>query len=78
MVKRNAPVWFLGLVIALGWGCSTEVDLNAPYEERTLAFCLLDPAAEEQWVRVNRTWLGEATTSCLPRRPTAASTPPAR
>lgn len=59
MVKRNAPVWFLGLVIALGWGCSTEVDLNAPYEERTLAFCLLDPAAEEQWVRVNRTWLGE-------------------
>lgn len=59
MVKRNAPVWFLGLVIALGWGCSTEVDLNAPHEERTLAFCLLDPAAEEQWVRVNRTWLGE-------------------
>ena len=59
MVKRKAPVWFLFFVIFLGWGCSTEVDLNAPYEERTLAFCLLDPAADEQWVRVNRTWLGE-------------------
>ena len=35
------------------------MDLNAPYEERTLAFCLLDPNADEQWVRVNRTWLGE-------------------
>jgi len=59
MFKVSAHAWFLGLVIALGWGCSTDVDLNAPYEERTLAFCLLDPAAEEQWVRVNRTWLGE-------------------
>ena len=40
-------------------GCTTDVELNAPYEERSLAFCLLDPAATEQWVRVNRTWLGE-------------------
>lgn len=40
-------------------GCSTDVDLNAPYQERTLAFCLLDAGATEQWVRVNRTWLGE-------------------
>lgn len=52
-------VW-VALVLALvNTGCSTEVELNAPYEERTLAFCLLDPGADEQWVRVNRTWLGE-------------------
>ena len=59
MVKRHALTWFSVVLVVLGWGCSTEVDLNAPYEERTLAFCLLDPAADEQWVRVNRTWLGE-------------------
>lgn len=61
-MHRVSVQWTLGvavLAMALGWGCSTDVELNAPYEERSLAFCLLDPAAEEQWVRVNRTWLGE-------------------
>lgn len=52
-------VWTALLAILWGAGCSTDVALNAPYEERSLAFCLLDPGAEEQWVRVNRTWLGE-------------------
>ena len=52
-------VWTALLATVWGAGCSTDVALNAPYEERSLAFCLLDPGAEEQWVRVNRTWLGE-------------------
>ena len=30
-----------------------------PTRSARLVFCLLDPNAEEQWVRVNRTWLGE-------------------
>ena len=62
MMQRVNGTWVLGLAIwvaVVAWGCSTEVELNAPYEERSLAFCLLDPGAEEQWVRVNRTWLGE-------------------
>ena len=55
----HPAIWGMLFLCALNWGCSTDVALNAPYEERTLAFCLLDPAADEQWVRVNRTWLGE-------------------
>ena len=59
MLKDSGAVWFLLVVVLCGLGCTTDVELNAPYEERTLAFSLLDPGAEEQWVRVNRTWLGE-------------------
>jgi hypothetical protein len=59
MFKDSVFVWFLLLVVMCGWGCTTDVELNAPYEERTLAFSLLDAGADEQWVRVNRTWLGE-------------------
>ena len=59
MSKTRFLLWSCLLLLAMSTGCSTDVDLNAPYEERSLAFCLLDPAAEEQWVRVNRTWLGE-------------------
>ena len=59
MSETRFLLWSCLLLLAMSTGCSTDVDLNAPYEERSLAFCLLDPAAEEQWVRVNRTWLGE-------------------
>lgn len=57
--SQSLFVAVLSALAILQTGCSTEVELNAPYEERSLAFCLLDPDAEEQWVRVNRTWLGE-------------------
>ena len=50
------------LAVILVWsaaGCSTEVDLNAPYERATVVFGLLDPVTDAQWIRINRTWLGE-------------------
>ncbi|MGB0511029.1 MAG: hypothetical protein ACPGGB_08900, partial [Flavobacteriales bacterium] len=59
MSTTRLLLWPCLLLVLLSTGCSTDVELNAPYEERTLVFCLLDAGAEEQWVRVNRTWLGE-------------------
>jgi hypothetical protein len=48
------------LTAAIGiWSCSTEVDLNAPYDSKTVVFGLLDPGLDTQWVKINRTWLGE-------------------
>ena len=64
MPKTRFLLWSCLFLVVLSTGCSTDVDLNAPYEERTLAFCLLDPNADEQWV-VNRTgW--EGNNSSLP------------
>jgi len=39
--------------------CSTEVDLNAPYASIPIVFGLLDAEVDTQWVRINRTWLGD-------------------
>jgi hypothetical protein len=47
------------LFVAFIAGCSTDVELNAPYERSTVVFALLDPAEDAQWIRINRTWLGE-------------------
>ena len=41
------------------WGCSTDIELNAPYDRTPVVFGLLDAAQDTQWVRVNRTWLGD-------------------
>ena len=41
------------------WGCSTDIELNAPYDRTPVVFSLLDAAQDTQWVRINRTWLGD-------------------
>jgi len=33
--------------------------LNAPYQRTPVVFSLLDAAQDTQWVRINRTWLGD-------------------
>jgi hypothetical protein len=49
----------LGLGFLFWTGCSTEVELNAPYKSSTVVFGLLDPSADTQWVKINKTFLGK-------------------
>lgn len=39
--------------------CSTEVDLSADYKPTTLVYSLLDPVADTQWVKINKTFVGD-------------------
>ncbi len=39
--------------------CETEVDLLAPYEETPVIYGILDYTADTQFVRINKTFLGE-------------------
>lgn len=47
------------LCAALLVACSTEVELNAPYKSTTVVFGLLDAQADTQWIKINRTFVGE-------------------
>lgn len=47
---------FLGLLIT---GCKTDVELNAPYKSTTVVYALLDPVQDTQWIKINRTFLGD-------------------
>lgn len=52
--------WALAIAWVIGmWGCSTDIELNAPYDRTPVVFSLLDAAQDTQWVRINRTWLGD-------------------
>jgi hypothetical protein len=65
----SAMKWsfFLSIVAAvLLFGCSTEVELNAPYKSTTVIFGLIDPdpnkdgqfnTLDTQWVKINKTYL---------------------
>ena len=50
---------FCCLSMWVGIGCSTDIDLTAPYERTPVVFSLLEAAQDTQWVRINRTWLGD-------------------
>ena len=61
--RETKGMWFVWTAaLALGsavMGCSTEVELNAPYDSIPVVFGLLELEADTQWVKINRTWLGE-------------------
>ena len=62
MLRLRNGGWALGLLAlsAGAWtGCETDVDLTADYQRTPVVFCLLDVAQDTQWVRINRTWLGD-------------------
>jgi hypothetical protein len=55
----NIRVIFGIVLLSLVFGCSTDVDLNAPYESTTVIFGILDAKQSRQYVKINRTYLGD-------------------
>ncbi|MEY4125105.1 MAG: hypothetical protein RL770_1686, partial [Pseudomonadota bacterium] len=47
------------LVVVLFHACTTEVELNAPYKSTTVVFGLLDPKLDTQYIKINKTFLGD-------------------
>ena len=46
--------------ITLFYSCSTDIDLNADYKDITVVYGLLDKNTEHQYIKVNKTFLGNA------------------
>jgi hypothetical protein len=58
-MKRLLPFFFVALAASIFQSCETDVDLNADYKSTTVVFGLLDPRDSIQWIKINRTFLGE-------------------
>jgi hypothetical protein len=59
-IVKSGIVFLLAAIFILGLTrCTTDVDLTAPYVSIPVVFGLLDAEADTQWVRINRTWLGD-------------------
>ncbi len=59
-----AGVTLLCLMIATA-GCSTELDLNAPFVETPVMFGLLDFTKDTQYIRINRAFLKDGESALL-------------
>lgn len=58
MRLRNGIVLGLGLVAGL-FGCSTDLEVNAPYKETPIIYGLLNRTDRIHWVRINKAFLGD-------------------
>jgi hypothetical protein len=57
---KNILVFVLGVVLLLGsYSCSTDLDINAPYEEITVVYGLLNLSDSIQYIKVNKAYLSE-------------------
>jgi hypothetical protein len=54
-MRRTLPLFAVGLLTA----CSTELDINAPYQEHTVVYGLLNMRDSLHWIKVNKAFLGE-------------------
>jgi len=60
LIVKRGTIFLLAAIFTLGLSrCTTDVDLTAPYVSIPVVFGLLDAEADTQWVRINRTWLGD-------------------
>lgn len=69
--------WTLVMVMSVAgwWGCKTEVDLTAPYDSIPVVYGLLEVEADTQWVRINKTWLGEGNQLLVAQIPDSSEYP---
>jgi hypothetical protein len=49
----------LSFVLAGIASCSTDVEINAPYETTAVVYGFVEPIEDTQYVKINRTYLGE-------------------
>ena len=63
MIRSIQTGWGVLATVVLSatlWNaCSTDVDLTAPYDSIPVVYGLLELESDTQWVKINRTWLGE-------------------
>lgn len=57
-MNKSLVALFTISIIAIQ-SCTTDVDLNAPYKSTTVVFGLLDPDSTLQWIKINKTFLGD-------------------
>lgn len=58
-MQGKIALFVAAAVMAFGVSCSTDVDINGPYSSQTVIYGILDPALDTQFVRINKTWLGD-------------------
>jgi len=58
-MKKEIRLFLFLSLTALLYACTTDVELNAPYDSKTIVFGLLDPKIDTQWVKINRSWLSD-------------------
>ena len=59
MINKLIIIITLFLILVFSFSCSEDVNINADYQDIPIIYCVLDPSSEYQYVKVNKSFLGE-------------------
>lgn len=68
-MKQRAALLLTLASFGLFTSCETEIDVTSDWEDVTVVYGLLDPAANTNWIRVQRGYLGSAPASASFNQP---------
>jgi hypothetical protein len=60
-MKFSKLIAFITIALT-GWmttSCDDDIDINAPYEDIAVVYCLLDPDSSKQYIRINKLFQSE-------------------
>ncbi|MEO5571716.1 MAG: hypothetical protein ABIT08_13540 [Bacteroidia bacterium] len=63
------------IIITILNSCEADFNVTAPYKETTVVYGLLDAADSVQWVRINKTFLGEGDAYVMAQQPDSTNFP---
>ena len=59
---RSLKILFIALLMTLAWACEEDFEINAPYQDITVVFGLVDPSDDTIFLKINKAFLGEGNT----------------
>jgi hypothetical protein len=57
--KQRTLLFLLLSLLLFTWSCNEEFDINAPYQDITVVFGLLDPGEDTIYLKINKAFLGD-------------------
>ncbi len=56
---KTFKILLLSLLIFLAWSCEEDFDINAPYQDITVVYGLLDQGVDTIYLKINKAFLGD-------------------
>ena len=57
----NKSIYTLAILISITlFSCETDIDVNAPYEDITIVYSVINPDNTDHYIKINKAFLGES------------------
>ncbi len=75
-IKHLKQLFIISIVL-IQYGCKSDVDIVAPYQEKAVIYALLDASSPIQYIKINKVFLGKGDAYVMAQNPDSVNYNPA-